>query len=445
MNILIIAGVAAGMSAAAKVRRMDPSAKIVVLEQGETVSYGACGLPYFVSGLNPDPDKLIARSIDTFTRQGIAVLPGHQALGVDPARQQVRVLHRETGREWDEPYDKLLLATGAAAITPALPGAHLPGVYTLKTMADGLALQRAVQQGATRVVVAGGGYIGVEIAETLRGAGLSVCLAEAGPHIMGGFDAELRDMLLQRLVQGGVKVRLNSPIEEIMADENGHACGVRTQSGTCPADFVVLALGIRPATGFLQGTGIQLAKNGAIVVNRRQQASLPNVYAAGDCALAWSLVQETFVYSPLGTVANRCGRIAGENLAGGQAEFAGCLGSAAILVCGLQAGRTGLGEDAARQKYGDDVQTVLVQDTDHPAYYPGAAPLHVKLVCQKSTGRLLGGQTAGEKGAALRCQTLAMAITCGATAAQLGFADLGYAPPFSKAWDALNIAGNAVK
>lgn len=444
MKIVVIGGVAAGMSAASKAKRTDPSARVVVFEAGPTVSYAACGLPYFVSGLNDDPDKLIARSIEEFTRQGIEVLVRHRVQRVDADNKRVRVQNTATGQEWDEDYDRLMIASGSQAIRPDLPGVDLPGVYVLKTLEDALALKEAAKT-ARRVAVAGGGYIGVEVAETLRANGVQVCLAEAAPHVMGGFDPEIREMLHQRMVDNGIRVQVDAPVLEIMADEGGRACGVRTPAGTCPADLVVLAFGVRPVTGFLQDSGVRLAKNGAVLVDRHQRTNLPDVYAAGDCALAWNRAQEDFVYSPLGTVANKCGRVAGENLAGGSAQFPGCLGSAAILVCGLQAGRTGLSEAAARQKYGDDVSVSFIKDVDHPGYYPGAETLYVKLICQKSTGLILGGQTAGQRGAALRCQALALGITAGATAQQLGFADLGYAPPFGKAWDALNIAGNAIK
>lgn len=443
MKIVIIGGVAAGMSAASKAKRVDPSLDVVVFEQTDTVSYGACGLPYYVSGLNIDADKLLIRSPEEFAEQGIALHRRCRALSLDPAAKKVYMRNLDTGQEWAESYDRLMIATGAEAIRPAsLPGIDSPGAHVLKSFADGLALRRAVKAGG-RVVVVGGGAIGIEVAESLRATGIAVQIIEAASRILLPFDEEISRFLLSRLTERDVPVHLDEPVQEIW-EENGRAAGVRTSRGEYPADIVILALGVRPATGFLKGSGIALAPNGAIEVDRFQRSNLPDVYAAGDCAMVYNRVENRNVYLALGTVANRCGRLAGENMAGGNASFPGCLGSAAISVCGWEAGRTGMGEATARELLGE-VSTSFIQTDDLPAYYPGATPIWIKLICEAGTKRIVRGQAVGPKGAVLRVDALAAAITMDMTAPDLYMADFCYAPPFSRAWDPLNIAGGAVK
>lgn len=443
MKIVIIGGVAAGMSAAAKAKREDPNLDVVVFEQTDTVSYGACGLPYYVSGLNPYPDRLLIRSPEEFAKQGIVLRRRCQALSLDAAAKTVTMRNLDTGEEWAEGYDRLMIATGADAIRPkSLPGVDLPGVHALKTLADGLALRKSVEAGG-RVIVVGGGAIGIEMAESLQTASMDVQVIEAAPRILLPFDEDISSFLLSRMTELGIPVHLNEPVQEILG-RDGKAVGVRTSHGDYPADIVIMALGVRPATGFLQGSGIALAQNGAIEVDRFQRSNLPDVYAAGDCAMVYNRVEERNVYLALGTVANRCGRLAGINMAGGNASFPGCLGSAAISVGGWEAGRTGMGEATARELLGN-VTTSLIQTDDLPPYYPGGTPLWIKLICEGSSKRIVGGQAVGPKGAVLRIDALAAAITMGMTAPELYMADFCYAPPFSRAWDPLNIAAGAVK
>lgn len=442
MRIIIVGGVAAGMSAAAKAKRVDPSAEVVVFEKGETVSYGACGLPYLVAGVTDDPDLLLVRTIEQFAKLDIAVHIKHQVLSVSPQAHTIQVRNLATGQTRTEAYDRLMIATGATPVMPNLPGMGLPGVYALKTLEDGVALRDAVQDSA-EVVVAGGGYIGIEVAETLRSAGRKITIVEAAPHILSNFEPEIREKLARRMEQQGIDIRLSTPVQGIV-EKNGVAAGVRTAAGNIPADVVVMALGIRPATAFLKDSGIALAENGAIQVDRRQRTNLPSIYAAGDCATVYNRVEDRNVWSPLATVANKCGRIAGENMAGGNVQFDGCLGSGAVAVCGWEAARTGMGEDTARQLVGQ-VTTTFIEANDRPRYYPGQTPIWIKLICEKTSGRILGGQAAGPKGAVLRVDTLAAAITMGMDAKTLGFTDFCYAPPFAEPWDALNIAGNTVK
>lgn len=347
MRIVVLGGVAAGMSAAAKAKRLDPSAEVVVYEQGRFVSYGACGLPYYVSGLNPDYKKMLIRTPEEFQKQGVQVHLHHQALKVSPSDKMVLLRNLDSSGMLVEHYDKLMIATGAQAIVPRLPGVDLSGVHTLKTLDDGLVLRDALE-GKQKIVVVGGGYIGVEVAETLRGTGRDVRLIEAAPSILAPFDPPIRDILHRQMEAAGIFVHTGEALQEILPNKNGSSVGgVVTVAGTYPADLVLLALGVRPCTAFLADTGIRRMKNGAIEVDREMRTSLPDVYAAGDCAGVYNRIAEQNVYSALGTVANKCGRIAGENMLGAHVRFDGCLGSSAISVCGMEAARTGLGEAAA--------------------------------------------------------------------------------------------------
>ena len=444
MKVVILGGVAAGMSAASKLKRLDPQAEVTVYEQGRYVSYGACGLPYYASGLNEDYTKMLIRTPEEFAQMGVDVRLHHQAVRVSPKDKTVLVRNLADGGMLVDRYDKLMIATGAKAIRPRLPGGELEGVHTLKTLADGLALREALE-GKSRVVVVGGGYIGVEVAETLRGAGKEVRLIEAAPSILAPFDPPIRAQLQRRMVEHGIGLHTGEPLKAILPGPDGRSVGgVATERGKYPADLVVLALGVRPNTDFLTDTGIRRLQNGAIEVDREMRTSLPDVYAAGDCASVYHRGEARNVYLALGTVANKCGRIAGENMLGRHVRFDGCLGSSAISVCGLEAARTGMSEAAARELYGD-VTVADIETHDRAPYYPNPTPLLVRLVCEKRSRRILGGQAVGEKGAVLRVDALAVAITAGLTAPELGGLDFCYAPPFAEVWDALNIAGNAVK
>ncbi len=443
MRMVIVGGVAAGMSAASKLKRSCPEADVVVFEKGQYISYGACGLPYFVAGINDDYRRMLIRSAEDFAKQGIDVRLQHEVLRVSPKDKMLMVRNHADGVLTAEPYDKLLIATGAEAFVPPVSGVDSAGVHTLKNIPDGLALQEDLE-GKNNIVVVGGGYIGVEVAESLLETGRQVRLIEAAPHILAPFDPEIREILQNRMVEKGMSIHLNESLEAIVPDAFGRVQAVRTTKGEYSAELVVLALGVRPSTRFLASTDIRLARNGAIMVDRGMRTNLPDIFAAGDCAMTYDRILEQETYSALGTVANKCGRIAGESMLDKPSRFEGCLGSAAIAVCGLEAARTGLGEAVARQYFGE-ITVAFVQANDRPPYYPNPTPLWIKLICEQRTRRVLGGQIVGEKGAVLRVDALAAAITSGMTAPELGMADFCYAPPFSSVWDALNIAGNAVK
>ncbi|MBU9714226.1 CoA-disulfide reductase [Evansella tamaricis] len=443
MKLLVIGGIAAGMSAASKLKRMDKDAQVTVYEKGGFLSYGACGLPYYVSGENDDYTKMIARTKDHFDSMGIDILLKHEVLKVVPAKKQIMVKNLETNDIFLDSYDKLMISTGTVPVIPPFPGVDLENVHVLKTMEDGIKLKELVNRPEIQnVVIVGGGYIGIEVAEAMGTLGKNVRVVELAERILTTFDKEITEMVEQELNKQGVQLHLGEKV--VGFDGNSKVQSVKTDKGTYEADLVLLAIGVKPATKFLEGTDIRLSDNGAIEIDREMRTNVENIYAAGDCALVYHKVMEENAYIPLGTNANKCGRLAGANIAGERQKYVGTLGSAAIKVFDLELGRTGLSESDAK-KMAIDYTTVFVKSADHPGYYPNQTPLWIKLICEKRSRRILGAQAIGRKGAVLRIDVFAVAIHNGMTADELGMTDLCYAPPFAGVWDAIHIASNAVK
>ena len=443
MRAVIIGGVAAGMSAASKLRRLDPNAEIVVYERGSYLSYGACGLPYYVGGWIDDPGLMVARTQEQFSDMRVETHLRHTALRVEPEQRRVELTDQATGRRFYDRYDVLMLAVGAESVVPDLPGARLPEVYYLKTMEDGLRLRDAAQRPDVReAVVIGGGAIGVEMADALLKLGKRVTILQGGDSLLPAFEPEFSELAAQALEKQGATVRVRQRVRAV-SDMDGVRV-VRTDSAANPCDIAVMAVGVRPATGFLRGTGLRMAPNGALLVNREMRTSVPDVYAAGDCAMVYDRAADRDRYWPLGTVANKCGRIAGANMAGGHERFTGMLSTSAIKVCGLEMARSGLSEAEAR-KLGYAARSKMVVAADHAAYYPDPVRLYLKLVYEQPSRRLLGACVAGERNAVLRVDALAVAIHARMSLDELGMVDLAYAPPFAGAWDAIHIAANAAK
>jgi len=445
MKIIIIGAEAAGASAAAKARRLAPEAEIIVYEKSDIVSFGACGLPYFIGDNFSDPNFMISRTVKQFDTSGITIKIKHEAVAIDPQSQTVIVRNLETDETSKEQYDRLLIATGAAAITPPIRNLPLKNVFTLKSMADGLALKQAVQLDANKeVVIIGAGFIGLEVAEAMVKIGKKVRIIQLDERVLPDvFDKEITDIFEQELAAAGIAVHVAESVTAMQGSTQ--VTGVVTNKGKeYPADLVVLAAGVRPNTAFLQNTGIAMSKNGAIIIDEHGQTNIENIYAAGDCALVRHLISNENVYIPLATTANKVGKIVGENMAGKGSRFPGTLGTAAIRVMELEAGRTGLTEREAA-KLGYPYKTVFIRDKNHSNYLPGQSDIFVKLIYDQENKRLLGGQVAGKYGSALRANVLATAIWNGMTVTELGMLDLFYAPPFSRPWDALNIAANAAK
>ena len=443
MKVIIIGGVAAGMSCASKVVRSDKTAEVVVYEKGGFLSYGACGLPYYVGNFNDDYRRMIARTKETFEESGVQCNLYYEVLQVDVHKKVVTLHDIKGNRYFTDHYDKLMIATGAKAVMPPFEGSHLIGVHSLKTMEEGIFLREyAKSENVRNITIVGGGYIGIECAEAFLHLGKKVRVIESADRILNSFDEEMAELARLELEGKGIEIHLSEKVKQFHGQITIEK--IETDKGIYDTDLAIVAVGVKPATEFLEDTDIERAKNGAILVNRKLETSIKDVYAAGDCILVYNECLKEDSYLALGTTANKCGRIAGANIAGDNQEFLGALGSAAIKVCDIELGRTGMGEQDAKKK-GIAYKTVLVKAYDHPAYYPDPTPIVIKLIYEEKTRKLLGAQTGGLKGAVLRVDVFAVAIHSGMTCDELGMTDLVYAPPFAGVWDAIHIACNAAK
>jgi NADPH-dependent 2,4-dienoyl-CoA reductase/sulfur reductase-like enzyme len=444
-KLVVIGGDAAGMSAASKVRREHPDREIVVFERGRHTSYAACGMPYFIAGQVESSDRLIARRPEVFReKQNIDVRTLHEVLEIDTEQRRVRVRDLEQETTFWEDWDHLLIATGASPIVPDLPNIDAEGIFSLSTLQSGIDVFEYVEtRNPGRAVVVGGGYIGIEMAEALLERGLEVALIDMAPEVMVSMDADVAEAISQAMRDAGVSVFLREKLERFEADSKGTLRAVVTDRQTLEADLVILGIGVRPNAELAEAAGIELGANGAIKVNKRLETSVPRVWAAGDCAESFHLVKERQVFIALGTVANKHGLVAGINISGGTMEFPGVLGTAITRFQDLEISRTGLSEREA-EEIGIPFRAKTVDALTRSHYFPGTAKVKVKLLAEEATGRLLGGQIVGGKGAGKRIDTIAAAITARLTAEQLVYMDLSYAPPFSPVWDPVQTAARTL-
>ena len=445
MKVIIIGGVAAGMSAAAKLKRVDKDAQITVYEKTKHVSFGACGLPYFVGNFFEGAEQLISRTAEQFQATGIDVKIEHEVIEVNPNEKQVTVKNLQTSETMIDRYDKLMVATGASAIIPPIKNVALNRVYTLKSLEDGERLKAAMQdENIKRIGIIGAGFIGIEVIEAVKQYQKEVHLFQLDERILSdAFDQEITELLEEELRSHGVHLHLSQTVTEFVGDKNVES--IITKDGTSfEVDLVVISTGVRPNTGFLQSANLDMLPNGAIVIDEEGRTSVANIYAAGDCATIYHALKPTPAYVPLATGANKMGRIIGENLAGNHRAFNGSLASACLKVMDLEAGRTGLSEAEAKE-LGLDYRTVCITDMNQTHYYPGQSKITIKLIYDASTKVLLGGQAVGRKDTIGRVNVLAAAIFAKLTTEQLAMLDLCYAPPFARTWDALNVAGNVAK
>ena len=444
-KLVIIGGDAAGMTAASKIRREQPDRKIVVFERGSHTSYAACGIPYFISGLVSSYDHLIAREPSVFReKQKIDVRILHEVVEIDTGQKNVKVLDLNKGKEYIEPWDDLLITTGASPVMPQLNGADAEGIFGLSALQSGINLFNYIEKSnPVRAVIAGGGYIGIEMAEALLERGMSVSLIDMAPQIMSSMDKEMAEQISAFMAEEGVQVFLEEKLDNFEKDKQGRIKAVITSKQSLEADLVIMGLGVKPNSGLAKKAGIESGAGDAIRVNRKLQTSVPDVWAAGDCAESFHLVKKRQVYVPLGTVANKQGLVAGINISGGEAQFPGVVGTAITKFRELEISRTGLSENEAKEL---DIKyiTTNIESPTLSGYYPGTGKMSVKLVAEEKTGRLLGGQIVGRNGAAKRIDTIAAAITAKMTAQQLMDLDLSYAPPFSPVWDPVQIAARTL-
>ncbi len=428
-HLLIIGGSDAGVTAARRARELSPSLEISVAFSDAFPNYSICGLPFLLSGEVGDPVAL-AHSHEFV---GLALLAETPVAELDLAARTARIASSAGGRTIA--FDQLVLATGASPIRPDLPGADLPGVHLLHTMAEGLALHTALAAGPRRVVIVGAGYIGLEMADALTRRGLAVTLISRTPQVLPTVDPDLGALLGDALRAHRVQVL---DAREVVAIEPGETLWVLDSAGERhSADLVLLSVGIKPNSELGAAAGCPRGRRGALLVDRRMATPWANVFAAGDCATTRHRFLGDDAYLPLGSTAHKQGRVAGENAAGGQREFEGVLGTQVVKVFNLAAARTGL-NDAEATRAGFSPLIVEAEPLDRNGYYPGASKLHIRITGDRNSGRLLGAQIVGDAGAevAKRIDLYAVAIFAGLNVAQLADLDLSYSPPFASPWDA---------
>lgn len=446
-RLVVVGGVAAGLSAASRARRLRPDVEITVFERGHDISYAACALPYYIAGITGPRKNLVVYSADFFRRERrIDLQLGVEVVKVSPRAKTV-TCRREKGLTEDVPYDALVLATGSRPVVPPLPGSNMPGVFTLRTLLDGDAIKAFIDGGCARsAVVVGAGYVGLEMVEALVARGLEVTVIERLPNVLSTYDPDMGDIVERELHSKNVRVHTGASVEAFEPGDGSESVAyVRVEGRRVATDMVVLAVGVRPNVELAQDAGLEMGAAGAIRVDARQVTSESTILAAGDCCESAHIVTGKKTWMPLGTTANKQGKIAGENAVGGHARFAGVAGTNVTKVMDLEVAQTGLTEaQAAKEGLAADAVTITASSKAHA--YPGATPIRVKIVFEKASGRLLGAQMVGEDGVAKRIDTVAAALAAGMSVAQLASIDMSYAPPFAPVWDPVLVAATqAVK
>ena len=444
-RLVVIGGDAAGGSAASQATKLagkrGEDLDVVMFERGRTTSYSACGIPYWISGAVEPEERLITRTPEQHRAAGIDVRMRTEVVGIDLAARRVHWRDLDGGTEGDEAYDDLVYATGSVPMRPPVPGIDAPGVHGVQTLDDGGALRDELEKGdVRRVVVVGGGYIGLEIAEACRVRGLQATVVDMSPTPVGTFDPDVGTYIADAVRDEGIDLVLSDAVAGIDTGPDGRACAVVTASGReLPADLVVLGLGVRPNVALAREAGIPLGTSGGIAVDNRMRTQAEGVWSAGDCVESRHRLSGQRVVVALGTHANKQGRVAGINIGGGYATFPGVIGTAITKVCDLEAARTGL-SSAEAETAGYSFVTASVDSTTKAGYFPGAQPIRLKMIAERRSGRLLGAQVVGREEAAKRIDALAICIWNEMTVDEVLSLDLSYAPPFSPVWDPVLIA-----
>ena len=441
MKVVIIGGVAGGATAAARLRRLNETAEIVVFERSGYISYANCGLPYYIGGVIEDPKALTLQTPESFfARFRVDMRVRHEVTAIHPERKTVSVKNLETGEAFEEPYDKLLLSPGAKPTQPRLPGVGLEKVFTLRTVEDTFRIKEYVSTHHPRsAVLAGGGFIGLELAENLRELGMEVAIVQRPKQLMNPFDPDMAAFIHSEVRRHGIQLALGRTVEGFEERDGGVDVLLKDEA-PLHADMVVLAIGVTPDTALAKEVGLELGLKGSIVVNDRMETSAPDIYAVGDAVQVKHYVTGQDAVISLAGPANKQGRIAADNICGGDSRYLGSQGSSVIKVFDLTAAATGVNEANAK-KAGLDVDAVILSPMSHAGYYPGGKVMTIKVVFEKGTFRLLGAQIVGYAGVDKRIDVLATAIHAGLTAIQLKELDLAYAPPYSSAKDPVNMAG----
>lgn len=445
MKVVIIGGVAGGASAAARLRRLDERAEIIVFERSGFVSYANCGLPYYIGGTIAEKRELTLQTPESFwNRFRIRVKTKHEVLAIDPAAKTVTVKDLSTGKTFTESYDKLVLSPGAMPTRPPLPGIDSEKIFSLRTVEDTLRIHDYVRREKPQsAVLVGGGYIGIEVAENLRELGLDVTIVQRPKQLMNTLDYDMATFVHAKLREKGIRLELGRSVSGFK-ERDGQILTLIDGQDPLPADLVLLAIGVTPDSGLAKQAGLALGIKGSIVVNDRMETSVPDIYAVGDAVQVKHAVTGQDTLIALAGPANKQGRIAADNICGLDSRYRGSQGSSIIKVFDLTVASTGLTEKAAASA-GIDADCVVLSPGSHASYYPGARPMTMKVVFEKQTFRLLGAQIAGGEGVDKRIDVLAVALHAGMRADELKDLDLAYAPPYSSAKDPVNMAGFMVE
>ncbi|PRO65752.1 FAD-dependent oxidoreductase [Alkalicoccus urumqiensis] len=438
MKMIIIGGDAAGMSAAMQIVHKRKDAEITVLERGNVYSYAQCGLPYYLSDTIPDTDELIARSIDFFREKGIDARVFHEVTHVDAEKQMVYGTNLENGEAFELPYDTLLAASGGSPDMIPVGGAELEGIHTMKTIPDIEKIKQDFKD-KEHITIIGAGYIGLEAAENLREAGKSVRIINRSDRLGSGFDEYISDALKAEAHDYDVELVLKEDVHGFVDDGSGRVRAVQTNRGTYQTDGVLVAVGITPNTSYLNGTGVHLHASGAVKVDAYMRTNVKNIYAAGDCATQYHRVKEVDDYVPLGTHANKQGRIAGANISGERKTFQGMLGTAIFRFFRLTVGRTGISMVEAEEA-GFDVSCETFEPSPIAGYFPGNKAFKMEMIKDNQSGRLIGLQAAGVHGVDKRIDTASVMIYNEMTVDDIQNLDISYAPPFNSTWDPIQKA-----
>ena len=441
MKVIIIGGVAGGATAAARIRRLDEQAEIVVFERSGFISYANCGLPYYIGGVIQDPEELTLQTPESFfSRFRVAMRVRHEVTAIHPDKKTVSVTNLETGEAFEESYDKLILSPGAKPTQPRLPGVGLNKLFTLRTVEDTFRIKAYISENHPKsAVLAGGGFISLELAENLRELGMEVTIVQRPKQLMNPFDPDMAAFIHNEMRRHGVKLALGHTVEGFEEKDGGVDVLLKDEA-PLHADMVILAIGVSPETTLAKDAGLELGIKGSIVVNDRMETSVSDIYAVGDAVQVKHFVTGQDVLLSLAGPANKQGRIAADNICGGDSHYTGSQGSSVIKVFDMTAATTGVNETNAK-KAGLDVDTVILSPMSHAGYYPGGKVMTMKVVFEKETYRLLGAQIVGYEGVDKRIDVLATAIRAGLKATELKDLDLAYAPPYSSAKDPVNMAG----
>ena len=441
MKVVIVGGVAGGATAAARIRRLDEQAEIVVFERSGFVSYANCGLPYYIGGVIEDPDALTLQTPESFfSRFRVTMKVRHEVTAIHPKRKTVSVKNLETGELFEESYEKLLLSPGAKPTQPRLPGLGSEKIFTLRTVEDTFRIKEYIRAKQPKsAVLAGGGFISLELAENLRELGMDVTIVQRPKQLMNPFDADMAAFIHGEMRKHGVRLALGHTVEGFEEKDSGVDVLLKDEA-PLRADMVVLAIGVSPDTHLAQEAGLELGIKGSILVNDRMETSVPDIYAVGDAVQVKHFVTGQDALIALAGPANKQGRIAADNICGGDSRYSGSQGSSVVKVFDLTAAATGVNETNAG-KAGLSVDSVVLSPMSHAGYYPGGKVMTMKVVFEKETYRLLGAQIVGYEGVDKRIDVLATAIRAGLKATQLKELELAYAPPYSSAKDPVNMAG----